>query len=117
MCPCINTPKTQRVKQTFACTATKQQELMSSSSGGCFAVLARELLKEGGYVCGAAFDENFAVVHKIIDSESQLGELKGTKYVQSKIGSVYSDIKKLLFNGKKVLFSGTPCQVAGLKNT
>lgn len=115
-CPCVQKPKVLRVKNTIACAAKELQELMSSSSGGIFAVLAREVLKEGGYVCGAAFDENFAVVHKIIDLENQLKEIKGTKYVQSKIGSVYSEIKSLLKNGNKVLFSGTPCQVAGLKS-
>ena len=115
VCPCRNKPEVLPVKQTLACNAKDKQELMSSSSGGIFAVLARAVLKKGGYVCGAAFDDNFSVSHRIIDSESSLGELKGTKYVQSRIGSVYAEIKMLLEQQKTVLFSGTPCQVAGLK--
>lgn len=115
VCPCINTPKVLSVKETYACYAKDKQELMTSSSGGAFAVLAREVLKNGGYVCGAAFDDNFAVAHKVIHSEDQLNELKGTKYVQSRIGTVYSEIKTLLGQNQFVLFSGTPCQVAGLE--
>ena len=116
VCPCFNTPKVLPVKETYACYAKDSKELMTSSSGGTFAVLAREVLRNGGFVCGAAFDNNFSVAHKVIHSEDQLIELKGTKYVQSRIGKVYSEIKTLLNQNQLVLFSGTPCQVAGLKN-
>lgn len=114
VCPCVTIPKVLPVKETYACYAKDKHELMTSSSGGAFAVLAREVLRKDGYVCGAAFDENFSVAHKVIHSEAQLNELKGTKYVQSKIGAVYSEIKTLLDQNQFVLFSGTPCQVAGL---
>ena len=116
VCPCVTIPKVLPVKETYACYAKDKHELMTSSSGGAFAVLAREVLRKDGYVCGAAFDDNFAVAHKVIHSENQLNELKGTKYVQSRIGTVYSEIKTLLVQNQFVLFSGTPCQVAGLKN-
>ena len=116
VCPCINTPKVLPVKETYACYAKDKEELITSSSGGAFAVLAREVLRKHGYVCGAAFDDDFSVAHKVIHSEDQLNELKGTKYVQSKIGTVYSEIKMLLDKNQFVLFSGTPCQVAGLIN-
>ena len=116
VCPCVNIPKILPVKETYACYAKDKQELMTSSSGGVFAVLAREVLRNSGYVCGAAFDDDFSVAHKVIHSEDQLNELKGTKYVQSKIGTVYSEIKTLLDQNKYMLFSGTPCQVAGLKS-
>lgn len=115
VCPCINPPKSIPVKTTLACNAKDKVELMTSSSGGAFAVLARTVINQGGYVCGAAFDEDFSVIHKVIDSQSQIKELKGTKYVQSKIGTSYSEVKDLLTRNKLVLFSGTPCQVAGLK--
>ena len=114
-CPVINVPKRMPVKRSYACMAKDKHELMTSSSGGVFAVLARDILKRGGYVCGAAFDKDFFVIHRIIKSERQLIELKGTKYVQSKIGSVFSEVKGILDNSNEVLFSGTPCQVAGLK--
>lgn len=116
VCPCVTIPKVLPVKETYACYAKDKHELMTSSSGGAFAVLAREVLRKDGYVCGAAFDDDFSVAHKVIHSEDQLNELKGTKYVQSKIGTVYSEIKTLLDQNNLILFSGTPCQVAGLKS-
>lgn len=114
VCPCVNIPKAHKKTKSFACSANNKDELLSSSSGGVFAVMAREILQNGGYVCGAVFDEDFSVVHQVIDAEGQLKKIKGTKYVQSKIGSVYSQIKELLEQNMTVLFSGTPCQVAGL---
>ena len=85
-----------------------------SSSGGIFSLLANLVLDAGGYVCGAAFDEHWQVKHKIINNKYNLQELKTSKYVQSDTDQVYSIIKNLLENGSIVLFSGTPCQVAGL---
>lgn len=115
VCPCDNVPKVSKVKQAVACAANKKEELLSSSSGGAFAVMARALLRNGGYVCGAAFDDDFSVIHTAIASEEDLYKLKGTKYVQSKIGNAFSEIENLLKQENSVLFSGTPCQVAGLK--
>ncbi len=88
---------------------------MKSSSGGVFTLLAQYILKKGGFVCGAAWDENWSVSHKIISSEEQLDDLRRSKYVASDTGRSYTQIKELLDNGKLVLFSGCPCQVAGLQ--
>lgn len=86
-----------------------------SSSGGMFTLLANEILEQGGLVCGAAFDHNFVLSHKLIDSKDDMPKLRGSKYVQSNINFVYRDIKAALKDGKSVLFTGTPCQVGGLK--
>lgn len=86
-----------------------------SSSGAAFPMLAEYVLESGGYVCGAAWGRGNAVEHIIISDAAELYRLKGSKYVQSKIGDVYRQIRGLLQEGKFVLFSGTPCQVAGLK--
>ena len=86
-----------------------------SSSGGIFTVLAEEILDRAGYVCGAAFDDELNLNHIIVNSELGLAKLRGSKYVQSNIGKVYAEIEKLLKRGDPVLFTGTPCQVAGLK--
>lgn len=89
----------------------------NSASGGVFAQLALYFLNNGGYVCGAAFSDDFRHVnHIIIDKEEDLIKLQNSKYVQSNIGKVFSEIKSLLESGKDVLFGGTPCQVAGLNN-
>lgn len=85
-----------------------------SSSGGMFTVSAEYILEHGGYVCGAAFDNNFHVKHIIIEDKKDLDKLRGSKYIQSEANEVYPDIKKLLEHGKTVLFTGMPCQVAGL---
>ena len=85
-----------------------------SSSGGAFSLFARYVLKYGGVVFGVTIDENLQVFHKKIDKVEELENLRGSKYVQSVIGRVYHDVKQELYGGKKVLFCGTPCQVAGL---
>lgn len=85
-----------------------------SSSGGAFSVFARWILKQGGVVVGATMDINLYVHHIIIDSIEQLNLLRGSKYVQSDLKNTYKDVKKILLGGRKVLFTGTGCQVAGL---
>ena len=82
-----------------------------------FTVLAEYVLAKGGYVCGAAFDKEngFRVRHIIINNAEELGLLRGSKYVQSDMGDCFAEIKKLLESGSSVLFTGTPCQCAGLK--
>lgn len=85
-----------------------------SSSGGMFTVAAEYILDQGGYVCGAAYNDDFTVKHIIIDNKEDLYKLRGSKYMQSHIGKIYRDIKALLDNDKIVLFTGMPCQVAGL---
>lgn len=87
-----------------------------SSSGGVFTVAARKVLGNGGLVCGAAYDEDMTVKHIIIDDIKDLHRLQKSKYVQTSIDYIYSDIKKLLEVGRKILFVACPCQVAGLKS-
>lgn len=87
-----------------------------SSSGGVFSLLASACLKEGGVVYGAAFDEKLKLRHLRVDSESGLAALRGSKYLQSSIGLSFQQVRDDLKAGKKVLFVGTPCQIAGLRN-
>lgn len=95
----------------------KDQEIRAqSSSGGVFTALAEMVLDDGGVVVGSAFDEHFNVRHILIDSKQDLGRLRGSKYVQSEISTdLYKQIRQQLRNHRKVLFSGTPCQVAGMR--
>ena len=86
----------------------------NSASGGIFSTIAYHFLKcKNSYVCGAAYI-NGEVRHILIDDVKDLFKLQGSKYVQSFIGSVYVDIKKMLEKSYRVLFSGTPCQVQAL---
>ena len=87
---------------------------MKSSSGGAFTLLAEYVLDKGGYVCGVAYTKGSLVQHIIINTKDELDRLRGSKYVQADTNNVYLKIKKLLKDNKLVLFSGTPCQVAGL---
>lgn len=88
---------------------------MDSSSGGIFTLAAQYILDQNGYVCGAAYTDNFEKVeHILISDESELSCLRGSKYVQSDMGQNYRKIQEILKDGKLVLFTGCPCQVAGL---
>lgn len=116
VCPIQNRPIVYKEKDAYAAYAKDNEEHASSSSGGIFAVLASYFLRNGGYVCGAAFDENVVLKHVLTNKADDLKRIKGTKYIQSEIGDVFSQIKDLLEKGVMVLFSGTPCQVGGLKN-
>lgn len=87
----------------------------SSSSGGIFSIVAGMIIKQNGVVFGAAFDEEFMVHHIGIESEEELPRLRGSKYVQSRLENTYSEVEKWLRKDRIVLFSGTACQIAGLK--
>lgn len=88
----------------------------TSSSGGVFYELAKMFLQTGGLVYGCALDEDMVARHVCVDSIEGLERLKGSKYVQSDMGNIMFEIKRQLIAGKKVLFSGTPCQAAGLRS-
>ena len=86
----------------------------NSSSGGVFSELANYILDQDGVVYGVGFNDDFEVQHMKITNKSEIYKLQGSKYVQSKIGDIFFDIKNELKNNKVVLFTGTPCQVEGL---
>ena len=116
VCPAIKYHSFNNSKPTSYAVKASDEIRKVSSSGGVFTLLAEYILDKGGYVCGAAFKEDWNVHHIIVDNKEDLTKLRGSKYVQSSIGSCYIKIKQLLENNKYVLFSGTPCQVAGLNN-
>lgn len=99
---------------TYAVISNHYLERQKSSSGGVFRLLAEQVIRQGGFVYGAAFNEKWEVCHVGVDNLSDLGRLQGSKYVQSRIGMIYRDVKERLTAGKPVLFSGTPCQCEGL---
>lgn len=88
----------------------------NSSSGGVFYSLAKSILAEGGVVYGAAWTKEVAVKHIRIDSAEDISLLQGSKYVQSDMRDMYNTVRADLQTGKKVLFSGVPCQIAGLQS-
>ena len=94
----------------------KEQKIRTeSSSGGIFTAIAQQVLSQNGVVFGAAFSNDFkSVKHIAIKNIGELDKFRGSKYVQSEINNTYKQVKEILKTGKQVLFSGTPCQVAGL---
>ena len=93
-----------------------EQLLLKSSSGGAFSAFASTIINEGGTVYGVAYDNNMVVKHVSTNTIDGLEQFRGSKYVQSELLGIYPEIKGVLSNGRKVLFTGTPCQVHGLKS-
>ena len=86
-----------------------------STSGGMFTAIAAEVIRQGGVVFGAAFAQNYTVRHTFVDNIEELVKFRGSKYVQSEIGNSYKEAEGFLKQNRKVCFSGTPCQIQGLK--
>ena len=101
--------------QIVACQCKDDKIRMKSSSGGIFPLLASEVISNGGVVYGAAFSSDFSVKHIRVDSEDNIDQLIGSKYVFSRIDNTYRNVESDLNTNKIVLFVGSPCQVAGLK--
>ncbi|QCD41029.1 4Fe-4S dicluster domain-containing protein [Duncaniella dubosii] len=91
------------------------EDRLTSTSGGIFYVLGRKWIENGGIVYGVDFDDHLNVVHTRVNNIAGLQRLRGSKYVQSDITGILQQVKDDLKNGLKVLFSGTPCQVGGLR--
>lgn len=101
-------------KHVYAMRSSSSDDLLKSQSGAAFYSIAKSLIADGYYVCGAGFDKDFTAKHKIVNDITDLQELRGSKYVQSNLQGIYIQIKNLLNDSGKVLFAGTPCQVSGL---
>ena len=115
-CPVV-TPRENLPKEPTAYAVQSRDEdlRLASSSGGVFSEVAKTVLARGGAVFGAAYNDQFEVVHICAETEGELARLRGAKYAQSHLTDTFSQVKVRLDRGQQVLFSGTPCQVAGLK--
>ena len=118
ICPFQNPIERNSVNECLAGQSCDEKQLQKSSSGGVFGVLAEYFLEHGGGVCGAVMEfgnDSVKVHHKLIYSKEELSSLQGSKYVQSDMRGVYTRIEEAIGKGHKVMFSGTPCQVAAVK--
>lgn len=115
MCPVLNPGEKPGQCDCFAAINPDEKVRLASSSGGVFSILASRVIEDGGAVFGARFDEQWAVVHDCAETLEGIETFRGSKYVQSAIGDSYQRAEQILNQGKTVLFSGTPCQIAGLK--
>ena len=116
ICPILN-KKEEKEKSilSYACYNKNSNERLNSSSGGIFILFAKEIIKRNGVVFGVTFDKNNKVIHDYAENENDLKKFTGSKYVQSDIGDSYRKAKNFLESDRYVLFTGTPCQIEGLK--
>ena len=115
VCPILHQGEPQKPLKVYAAKNLNEEIRRQSSSGGIFTLLAEQVIQEGGVVFGARFDENWEVKHDYTETIEGLAVFRGSKYVQSRIEDNYKKAEEFLKQGRKVLFSGTPCQIAGLK--
>ena len=116
-CPIINKQIFQNFEpRAFIFQNNDETIRMNSTSGGFFSAIAEYVIKHNGIVIGATFDENWNVVHSEASNLEEIEKFRKSKYVQSNLNDIFRRIRILLDNEKMVCFSGTPCQVAGLKS-
>jgi coenzyme F420-reducing hydrogenase beta subunit len=116
VCPGINRKSVKNDLEAYACINKDETTRLQSSSGGIFTILAEKVIREQGVVFGAAFDEEFELKHCYVETQESIGKLRGSKYLQSQMGDTYKQAMIFLDLGRNVLFSGTPCQIGGLKS-
>ncbi len=116
VCPVFELPEKKNSKEPtlYMFQAANEDLLYSSTSGAVFPLLARQVIAQNGCVVGAAWTNDFRCEHIIVENINEISKLSKSKYLQSYVGDIGKHIKERLDKGQKVLFSGCPCQVAGL---
>lgn len=115
VCPVINQAEPQLPLKVYAAYNKNEEVRMQSSSGGIFTILAEETIKKGGVVFGVKFNEDWMPEFDYTETIEGITPFRGSKYVQAIVGNAYKEAERFLKSGREVLFSGTPCQIAGLK--
>ena len=117
VCPILNKQKEIKHDQDGYVINNKDNVIRKeSTSGGAFSAIAKYVISNGGYVFGAAFENDFSVTHQCADKENELSKFRNSKYVQSNPEYTFKKVKELLNNNKLVCYSGTPCQIEGLRS-
>ena len=116
VCPFLHKVDPIKPEAIYAAQNLDKEEVYQSSSGGLFILLARKTIESGGVVFGARFDKEWNVKHSYTETFDGIRTFMGSKYVQSRIGNCYKEAKSFLESGRMVLFTGTSCQIAGLRN-
>lgn len=118
VCPVLNKPqqKNDTDQKVYAAWNKDNMIRINSTSGGIVSALSEMILSEGGYIVGAYYRDDFTVAHMIGRNLDDIEKLRQSKYLQSDMGVIYKEIKSALSEGKKVLFCGTPCHNAALRN-
>lgn len=116
VCPVQHPYEARMPLQTLAAINMDDKIRLESSSGGIFTLLAEDVIKQGGVVFGARYDEEWQVTLDYTEIIEGLAAFRGSKYVQARTGETFKLCESFLKESRKVLFSGTPCQIAGLKH-
>ncbi len=114
VCPMLNPPKETTPECVYAARVTEYVD--GSSSGGVFPYTAEKVITAGGVVYGAVLEDDMRVGHCEASDMEGVAKMRGSKYVQSDLYSTFEEVQEYLKEGRKVLFTGTPCQVAGLNS-
>ena len=115
-CPLDNYKSKNNVPEAFALINKNETTRLKCASGGAFAAFAKLILEQNGFVYGVIWNDEIVAVHSKAKNIEQLEKMYSSKYVQSNTLDTFKQAKKDLEDGKKVLFSGTPCQIAGFKS-
>lgn len=119
VCPIINNVKrteTLEESKVYLFRHCDKEVVEKSSSGGAFTAIVQELYDDNCVIFGAEYSEAFKVIHSCIQNINDLDKFRKSKYVQSDVKNTYVEAKRFLMSDKKVIYTGTPCQIAGLKN-
>lgn len=114
VCPIGKENPIRREQEAFAVQAKNRDVLDASASGAAFSLIAKQALDRGAWVCGCVFSDDWKATHVVTRDERVFRKMLGSKYVQSDMSDCFREIRRLLKEGQEVVFSGTPCQVAGL---
>ena len=115
-CPFHHPAESHKPEEVYAAINTNEGIRMESSSGGVFTMMAEKVINDGGVVFGAKYTTDWQVEIVPAESIDELAAFRGSKYLQARMGNSLQQCKQFLRDGRKVLFSGTPCQIAGLKH-
>ena len=116
VCPAIHMPKTSTIQAAYAAQIQDKDALKKSTSGGLFTVFSREVFRQGGVVFGCVWDKDYKAYITEATTEKEIEPMRGSKYVWSHAENMFPKVKSYLEQGRVVLFSGLPCQIAGLRN-
>lgn len=120
VCPVLQADRLKKndfgTPKCFAAQNKNLESLFNSTSGSAFVAFAEKIYRDGGYVGGAVFNEDYSVRQFISNDKADLEQLRNTKYVQSNSVGFYKQVEELLKAGEKVLVCGLPCQMAALRS-
>ena len=116
VCPIHNVRVFEDEQKGYAARTANAEDIKTCSSGGLFYAFAKNIIDNGGVVCGCAVGEDLMPVHRCVTTLDEVQSMRGSKYVQSNMEGIFAQVKAYLQEGREVLFTGVPCQVAGLRN-